>query len=66
MSLGLEIRERRLRERIMSERTGKRYCNHCLKPMFTSWHTETTHGELQVFVHVKCVDDWNKTERKHE
>ena len=37
----------------------KRICNHCNKPMGNSWHTETDVGELELFVHVKCVEEWH-------
>jgi len=36
----------------------RRKCNYCKKPMGNSWHTETDAGELEIFVHVKCVKEW--------
>ena len=42
----------------------KRICNTCKKPMGNSWHSETEFGELELFVHVKCVDEWNKKKSK--
>ena len=33
-------------------------CDNCKKPMGNSWHTETDVGELEIFVHVKCVKEW--------
>jgi len=35
-----------------------RNCDNCGKPMGNSWHTETDAGELEIYVHVKCVLEW--------
>jgi hypothetical protein len=35
-----------------------RKCDNCGNPMGNSWHTETDAGELEVYVHVKCVKEW--------
>ena len=38
---------------------SRRICDHCKKAMGNSWHTETGVGELEIYVHSKCAEEWN-------
>jgi len=41
-----------------------RICQICFKPMGDSWHTETDIGELEIYIHKKCVPIWKNKQAK--